>query len=93
MSMTKFNVLLLKVLRWTGWALLPLVSGFLLTGYIMDGRYGLGRLLAENTALALHRMLHVPLILLVLAHSLPASYLAIQRWRWPKRRDCDSHHE
>ena len=67
--------------------MLPLVLGFLLTGYVMDGRYGLGRLLAESTALTLHRMLHLPLIVLVLVHSLAAVYLALQRWGWLGQRE------
>jgi hypothetical protein len=32
-------------------------------------------------------MLHVPLIVLVLAHSLAAAYLAMQRWGWIRRRE------
>jgi hypothetical protein len=32
-------------------------------------------------------MLHVPLIVLVLVHSVPAVYLAMQRWGWISRRD------
>ncbi len=85
-DMNKLNYILLKTVRWSGWPLLPLVLLFLLTGYIMDGRYGLSRLLDEKSALTFHRMLHIPLIVLVLAHSLPAAYLAIQRWGWIKPR-------
>ena len=85
--MSKFNYILLKALRWSGWLLLPLVLLFLLSGYIMDGRYGLGRLLDEASALTLHRMLHLPLIVLVLAHTLSAAYLALQRWGWIKPRE------
>lgn len=73
-------------MRWSGWLLLPLILLFLLTGYIMDGRYGLSRLLDEKSALTFHRMLHLPLIVLALAHSLAAAYLAIQRWGWIKHR-------
>ncbi len=65
--------------------MLPLILGFLLTGYIMSGRFGLGMLLDEKTALALHKLLHAPLILLFLAHSLGAVYLAFQRWGWIRR--------
>jgi hypothetical protein len=85
--MSKLNFLLLKMVRWSGWPLLLLVPLFLLTGYIMDGRYGLSRLLDEKSALTFHRMLHLPLVVLVLVHSLPAVYLALQRWGWIKRRD------
>ena len=84
--MTRFNSLSLKLVRWSGWLLLPVVFLFLLTGYIMDGRYGFSRLLDEKAALTFHRMLHVPLMILVLAHSVPALYLALQRWGWIKHR-------
>ena len=84
--MSKFNLILLKTVRWSGWLLLPLVLGFLLTGYIMDGRYGFSHWLDEKNALTLHRMFHLPLVVLVLAHVLPAIYLALQRWGWIKRR-------
>jgi hypothetical protein len=85
--MNKFNFILLKVVRWSGWPLLPLIFLFLLTGYIMDGRYGLSRLLDEKSALTFHRMLHLPLIILVLVHSIPAVYLAVQRWGWIRHRE------
>ena len=84
--MSKLNFVLLKTVRWSGWLLLPLVLAFLLTGYIMDGRYGFGKLLDEKSALMLHRMFHLPLIALVVAHVLPAMYLALQRWGWIKPR-------
>jgi len=78
--------LCLKTLRWTGWLLLPLVLCFLTTGYIMDGRYGFGSLLDEKQALTFHRMLHLPLILLVLLHSLVAALLTLHRWGWIQRK-------
>jgi hypothetical protein len=84
--MTTFNSICLKLVRWTGWPLLPLVLLFLLTGYIMDGRYGFSKLLDASTALTFHRMLHLPLMILLLAHSLPAMYLALVRWGWIKPR-------
>jgi hypothetical protein len=84
--MNTLNLISLKVVRWTGWLLLPLVLAFLCTGYAMSGRCGLGALVNEQTALTLHRMLHVPLIVLVLAHTVPAVYLALQRWGWIKQR-------
>jgi len=85
-DMNKLNLVSLKIIRWSGWLLLPLVMLFLLTGYIMDGRYGFGKLLDEKSALTFHRMLHLPLIVLVVAHVAPAVYLAFQRWGWIKQR-------
>ncbi len=72
----------LKIVRWSGWPLLFLVMGFFLTGYIMSGRFGLATLMDEKQALAWHKLLHLPLIVLFLAHSVPAVYLALKRWGW-----------
>ncbi len=85
--MNKLNLALLKTVRWSGWPLLPLVLLFLFTGYVMDGRYGFGRIMEEKSALTFHRMLHLPLIALVLVHSAAATYLAVQRWGWFRRRE------
>jgi hypothetical protein len=74
-----------KAVRWSGWPLLGVVAGFFLTGYIISGRYGLGVLLEEKAALALHKLMHLPLVILMIAHTLPAVYLALQRWGWIKK--------
>ena len=84
--MNKLNMISLKLIRWSGWLLLPVVAGFLVTGYAMTGQHGFNRLLDEETALTFHRMLHLPLIVLVVAHVVPAVYLAFQRWGWIKTR-------
>ena len=84
--MSKLNFVSLKLVRWSGWLILPVVLAFLLSGYAMTGRYGLGALMDEQSALAFHRMLHLPLVILTLAHSVPAMYLAMQRWGWLKVR-------
>ena len=43
------------------------------------GAKPLGRLCDEKTALTLHRMLHGPLVILVLVHSVPAVYFVLRR--------------
>lgn len=80
--MSKLNLICLRALRWSGWPLLPVLGAFLFTGYAITGDYGLAQVCDEKTALAWHRMLHPPLIILVLVHSVPAVYLALQRWGW-----------
>jgi hypothetical protein len=80
------NVLMLKTLRWSGWLLLALVPAFLVTGYALSGRYGMGSLLNTEAALTWHKLLHVPLLVLLLAHSVPAVYIALQRWGWIRQR-------
>lgn len=84
--MNRLNLICLKTVRWSGWPLLPVLAGFLVTGYAITDQYGLGRLCDERTALTLHRLLHWPLIILVLVHCVPAVYLALQRWGWIKHR-------
>ena len=85
--MSKLHWILLKMVRWSGWPLLPVLAAFLVTGYVMTGQPGFAGLLDEKSALTYHRMLHWPLIILVLAHSVPAAYLALVRWGWIKHRD------
>jgi len=84
--MNKLNLISLKLVRWSGWLLLPLVLAFLVTGYIMSGRFGLSVLTDEQTALTLHKLFHLPLGALVLVHTAPAVYLALQRWGWIRPR-------
>lgn len=76
--------LAVTLVRWTGWLLLPFVLAFFVTGYAMSNRYGLGALADEQTALALHKLLHFPLGLLVVAHVVPSLYLTLLRWGWIK---------
>ena len=84
--MNKLTMLSLKAVRWSGWLLMPLTFGFLFTGYAISGRYGLGRYFQEQEALAYHKLLHAPLITLLLVHVVPATYLAMVRWGWIKQR-------
>ena len=84
--MTALNVICLRLVRWTGWLLLPVVLAFLATGYAMSNRYGLGALASERAALTLHKLMHAPLAILVVAHVVPSLYLAMVRWGWIKHR-------
>jgi len=71
-----------KIVRISSWPLFLVVIIFLATGCAMSGEYGLGTLIAAKRALAIHKMLHGPLLALLLAHSIPATYLAFKRWGW-----------
>lgn len=84
--MTHLNLVFLKAVRWSGWFLLPLTLAFLTTGYAISGQYGFGALMSAEAAVAAHRLLHGPLLLLLLVHLVPAVYLALQRWGWIKPR-------
>ena len=38
--MNKLNLICLKTVRWSSWPLLPVLGGFLFTGYALAGQYG-----------------------------------------------------
>lgn len=83
--MCTLRVKLARVVWWSGWPLLPVLLAFIATGYAMSGRYGCDRLMDAKTALAWHKLLHGPLLLLALVHALPAIYLAVHRWTVKRR--------
>jgi hypothetical protein len=80
--MNRLSWICLKTVRWSSWPLLVLCLAFLATGYGISGRYGAGALIKEQEALTWHKLLHAPLVVLLLAHTAPAVYLALQRWGW-----------
>ena len=81
--MNTLTFICLKLVRWIGW-LLPVVLAFGVAGYAMSGRYGLSMLTDEKTALPLHKLMLLPLGLLV--HVVPPVCLALLRWGWIKQR-------
>ena len=85
MSTSTLSFICLKIVRWTGWLLLPVAAAFFATGYAISGRYGFGALTDEKTALELHKLMHLPLATLVIAHVVPSTYLALIRWGWIKQ--------
>ena len=85
MSTGTLSFICLKIVRWTGWLLLPMVAAFFATGYAISGRYGFVTLTDENTALELHKLMHLPLITLVVTHIVSSTYLALVRWGWIKQ--------
>jgi Ni,Fe-hydrogenase I cytochrome b subunit len=83
--MKRWDMFCVKAVRWSGWVLLVVVITFFVTGYIISGRYGLGVLMDERSALAWHKLMHIPLVILLLVHTVPAVYLALQRWGWIRK--------
>ena len=74
------NYIFIKTLRVSGWCLLALLIGFLLSGYAIMGRFHLGRFIKAEEGKNLHLLLHVPLIVAAVAHVVPAAYFASFRW-------------
>ena len=73
---------LVKLVRASGWLLFLLMLAYIVSGYALCGEFGFGRLIGPQLSLAIHKTLHVPLVGLLLAHSLPSVYLAFRRWGW-----------
>jgi Ni,Fe-hydrogenase I cytochrome b subunit len=69
-----------KIVRISSWPLLLLLLLFFATGYIMSGDFGLGGIIDVKQALAIHRALHLPTVVVLLVHVMPATYLAFRRW-------------
>jgi hypothetical protein len=76
---------LVKTARITGWLLLLLVGLFIFTGYALCGKYGVDQLVDTRTALSVHQMFELPLLLLFLTHAMTSIYLSLRRWGWVKR--------
>ncbi len=82
--MTNINRIALKTVRITSWPLLLLVVALFVTGYMMSNRYGLAATVKPEKALIIHKLLHVPLLVVLVPHTIAAAYLALKRWGWIK---------
>lgn len=80
------NYIFIKALRVAGWCLLGLLLGFLASGYVMTGRFHLGRLMTAQQGKDVHLLLHAPLIAVAVAHVVPAVYFAWLRWFKKRKR-------
>jgi hypothetical protein len=74
------NYVFIKLLRIAGWCLLVLLLAFLASGYAMTGRLRMSRLMTAQEAKDFHLFLHTPLIVVAVAHIVPAAYFAWLRW-------------
>jgi cytochrome b561 len=70
----------IKALRLAGWCLLAVMIGFLFSGYAMTGRWHLGRFVSAQEGKDWHLLLHIPLVVLLVAHAAPAAFFAWLRW-------------
>lgn len=82
--MMNLNRIALKTIRITSWPLLAVVVASFVTGYMMSNRYGLATAMKPEKALIIHKLLHWPLLVLLVPHSIAAAYLALKRKGWIK---------
>jgi hypothetical protein len=67
------------------WIAPPFIdSAIFVYGLCITGRYGLSVVLAENEALTLHKLLHLPLIFFFSGSLNPGGYISMMRWGWIK---------
>ena len=86
MAARTVQYVLIKLVRLTGWALLVVAALYVLSGYAACGRFGLGAAWGPRRAMAWHKAMDVPFIVLFVAHAAPAGYLAMRRWGWIGRK-------
>ena len=86
MAKRNVNYYLTKLVRITGWFLFAVLPTTMISGYIMCGEFGFDRLAEAESALAVHKALDIPLLVILLLHALPATYFAFRRWGWIPRR-------
>jgi len=82
MAKRNFNYFLTKTARFTGWILLPLMLLYISTGFVLCGKYGFDRLMSITSALTLHKLFDVPLVVVFVLHVLTSGYLSFWRWGW-----------
>ena len=81
---------LLKLARFSGWLLLPLMIIYIGTGFALCGTLGFSRWMAPKTAVAIHTFFEWPLVAAFVLHASITTYFAMRRWGWIKNRrdDC-----
>jgi hypothetical protein len=72
----------LKLCRGSGYVLFFLMLLFVGTGFALCGKCGVDQLIRPATALFIHKLFDLPLVVLFLLHSLLAIYFALRRWKW-----------
>jgi Ni,Fe-hydrogenase I cytochrome b subunit len=78
----RIGYFVIRTLRVTSWFLLALVLTYITTGYMMSGQLTFGGWADPKLALTIHRLLHVPLIVMFALHAAGGIYLAMRRKRW-----------
>ncbi|MDP6633835.1 MAG: hypothetical protein QGG42_02975 [Phycisphaerae bacterium] len=77
---------MIKIIRISGWFLLPLALLCIVSGFAMNGTWGMEKLLDSDTALAIHQTFVWPLAGVVLVHAVASIYMAMRRWGWISRQ-------
>ncbi|RLG72072.1 MAG: hypothetical protein DRO11_03025 [Methanobacteriota archaeon] len=76
--------------RLAGWAMLPLIIGYILSGYTLTGKYGLDRVIPMGAAHWIHLKLDPLLIALFTTHVTIQICVSLRRRGWltsGKRRE------
>ena len=58
----------------------------IVSGFAMNGTWGMEKLLDSDTALAIHQTFVWPLAGVVLVHAAASIYMAMRRWGWISKR-------
>ena len=86
MAKRTVNYYLIKIVRLSGWILLPFVLLYIGTGLTVCGKFGRVSRDWIKASEILHKTFVWPLVVIFLAHSIIAVYLAMRRWGWIGKR-------
>jgi hypothetical protein len=86
MAKRTFNYYLIKIVRISGWVLLPVVLLYIGTGLTMRGDFGHVGSIWMDRVRRYHPALAWPFIAVFLVHTIAAIYLAMRRWGWIGKR-------
>lgn len=70
-----------KIVRTTGWILVPFILAYMASGYAMSGKFGMDRFMDTEAAMKLHSSMDLPFGIVIVCHVIPSLYLAIWRRR------------
>jgi ABC-type molybdate transport system permease subunit len=76
---------MIKTIRISGWLLLPLALLCIVSGFAMNGTWGMEKLIGSDMSLAIHQTFVWPLAGVILVHAAASIYMAMRRWGWINR--------
>ncbi len=77
--MPRFPLVMLKLVRLSGWLLLAVLAIQFSTVAVFLGLAPAGW---RSTAMEIHTHMAIPIFTVLLLHVIPAVYLAVRRWTW-----------
>jgi hypothetical protein len=86
MAYKSMNYYLIKLVRLSGWVLVPIMLTYICTGFALHGKFGFSKIIDAEQSLDIRRLLEWPLVIAFTVHAATTTYFAMRRWGWIKKR-------